>query len=132
MIISEGASRLEMIASERVPDHLPTPGDTRFSIAVSAEAYSGTGSAWIDAEQLAAFVAALRSLESTRIGSAEVESMSPGEFRLRISATDGYGHMEVSGHVSRSGQSLDFRFAFCPSALPRIVSELTAVTHVPA
>ena len=132
MVIGEGANRLEIVATERVPDHLPTPGDTRFTIAVSAEAYSAAGSAWIDAEALTAFVKELQSVNATRTGFAEVESMSPSKFKLRISVIDQAGHTEASGRLSGAGQSLQFRFAFCPSTLTRIASEFNAVMQATA
>jgi hypothetical protein len=48
MLIREGDNFLEMIAAERIPDHLPTPGDTRFGIRVESFGFAGQGWMWVD------------------------------------------------------------------------------------
>lgn len=132
MLINDGNDRLEIIAIECVPETLPTPGDTRFSVDVTSGGFTGSGWAWIDAECLRAFVADLRALEISRNGAAEVESMSPGQFRLRIWATDRAGHVALAGSLSRAKQSLEFSFSFCPTLLPGLVSEFAAIVKASA
>lgn len=127
MLISEGADRLEIVAIDRVPAHLPTPGDTKLSIAVESRGFTGRATTWVSAGDLAKFATALRALEMSRMGTAEIESMSPGEFRLRVSVTDRLGHMAVNGRVSMSGQQLEFAFSFCPTQLPSVVAEVSAL-----
>jgi hypothetical protein len=128
VVLIDGTNRLEITVLDRGLAHLPSAGDVRFSVEVDASGFVGRGTAWVEAEQLRTLVVALRELEATRRGSAEVESMSPGEFQLRVFATDGWGHMALDGRVSASGQSLEFRFAFCPSLLPGLVEEFVTMT----
>jgi hypothetical protein len=128
MVIREGGDWLEVVATDRVPDHLPTPGDTRLSVAIESQGFAGRGSTWVEASRLAAFVAELRELEASRRGAAEVESISPGEFRLRVWATDRAGHVALAGRLSHGGQALEFGFAFCPSELPGLVAGFEAIT----
>ncbi|MGL5078828.1 MAG: hypothetical protein ACRDBG_23775, partial [Waterburya sp.] len=84
MLICEGDNFLEMIATERVPDHLPTPGDTHFEIRVRSSGFAGQGWMWVEFQSLKRFIEQLRELENQRQGKAEISSMSPGQFWLRI------------------------------------------------
>jgi hypothetical protein len=129
MIIQEGTDWLEVVVTDMTPDHLPTPWDVRLAVAVAVGGFSGRGSAWVDADRLARFVAELRVLETNRRGKASVESMSPGEFQLCVAATDRSGHMEIRGQVAAGGQTLAFRFAFCPSLLPGVVEGFASLTE---
>ncbi|XGV95719.1 MAG: hypothetical protein ACAF41_23625 [Leptolyngbya sp. BL-A-14] len=127
MLIREGDDFLEMIATERTPDHLPTPGDTRFEIRVESFGFAGQGWMWVDRESLKSFVAQLRELENQRQGEAELSSMSPGQFWLRIFSTDSLGHVALVGQLSRVEHELKFGFSFDPSALPSIVKDFQAI-----
>jgi hypothetical protein len=127
MIIREGNDSIEIAATERVPSHLPCAGDTRLAISVQAGGFSGQGWAWVDAARLEAFIARLRELEARRQGDAEVASLSPGQFWLRIAATDRAGHMVLAGRLSHGQQALSFGFEFCPSVLPAVIQGFTAM-----
>jgi hypothetical protein len=37
--------------------------------------------------------------------------------------------MAVAGRLAHAGQALEFEFPFCPSFLPRVLAEFTAVTE---
>ncbi|HEY9630621.1 MAG TPA: hypothetical protein V6C84_25270 [Coleofasciculaceae cyanobacterium] len=127
MLIREGNNFLEMIATERIPDHLPTPGDTRFEIRVRSSGFAGQGWMWVDLQSLRSFVDQLRELENQRQGEAELSSMSPSQFWLRIVSTDSLGHMALFGQLSRSEHELKFGFSFDPSVLPSIVKDFQAI-----
>ncbi|MBE9182755.1 hypothetical protein IQ268_29915 [Oculatella sp. LEGE 06141] len=131
MLICERDNFLEMIATERIPDHFPTPGDTRFEISVQSFGFAGQAWMWVDLQSLRSFVNQLQELEKQRQGEAELSSMSPGQFWLRIFSTDSLGHMalvgHLSGHLSRFKHELKFGFSFDPSALPSIVKDFQAI-----
>ena len=130
VVIREGSDSIEVIATERVSNHLPSAGDTRFEVAVRSRGFTGKGSTWAEALALRAFIGQLRILESRRQGSAELVSLSLGEFSLRVFATDRAGHMAVAGRLARSGQAFEFEFSFCPSLLPAVVAEFAAIEEV--
>ncbi len=129
MVIREGSDTIEIVATERVPEHLPSAGDTRLAITVQSRGFAGEGWAWVAAPVLLAFVDQLRQVEAHRQGGAEVVSISPGEFALRVVATDRAGHMAVAGRLARAGQALEFEFPFCPSLLPGVVAGFAAMAE---
>jgi hypothetical protein len=131
MVIREGTDRIEIVATDRVPAHLPTPGDARLQVKVESRGFTGHGTSWVEADRLAIFARQLRALESTRRGEAELEGMSPGEFRLRVYSVDQAGHMAIEGRVSDMGQSLEFGFPFCPSLLRELVAEFESFVLTP-
>ncbi|HEY9631347.1 MAG TPA: hypothetical protein V6C84_28995 [Coleofasciculaceae cyanobacterium] len=127
MLIRERDNFLEMTATERVPDHLHTPGDTRFEIRVESFGFAGQGWIWVDLQNLKSFIDHLRELENQRQGEAELSSMSPDQFWLRIFSTDSLGHMALVGQLSRFKHELKFGFSFDPSVLPSIVKDFQAI-----
>jgi hypothetical protein len=138
MVIREGTDSIEIVAAERVPDRLPTPGDTRLEIAVHSQGFSGHGSVWVEADRLRAFAARLRELDAHRQGAAELESLSPGELRLRVEVVDRRGHVAVLGslacerYVGENGpyrHAVEFGFEFDPTALPAVRSGFEAIAE---
>lgn len=137
MLICEGDNSVEIVAIDRVSDHLPTPGDTQFEIKIQSFGFAGQGWAWVSAACLAAFVEQLRTLELERQGCAEIESISPRQFWLRIWAIDRLGHTALTGRLTGRLQkyetqltfahSLEFGFQFSPDLLPRIVRDFEAI-----
>ncbi|MBE9009643.1 hypothetical protein IQ250_05440 [Pseudanabaenaceae cyanobacterium LEGE 13415] len=127
MLICEGDDFLEMTVTDRIPDHLPASGDTRFEIKVQSFGFSGQSSVWIDRLALISFAAQLQELENRRQGEAELSSISPSQFWLRIYSTDSLGQMALAGRLSRLKPDLncehlvEFGFRFDPSVLPSIV-----------
>jgi hypothetical protein len=95
MVIREASNSVGVVATERVPDHPPSAGDVRLGISVRSEGFAGVGAVWVETPRLREFIDRLRALETRRSGRAEVQSISPGQFRLRIgsrSATGMRGH----------------------------------------
>ena len=127
MLIEEGDNFLELIVIERIPHYLPAPGDVQFKINIQSYGFVGQGSTWVAAPNLERFITQMQALEARRQGGAELTSISPGQFQLRIFSTDSLGHMALSGRLSsQEGQSgyqhhLAFGFDFEPSKLLNIV-----------
>src|ERR1051325_9160456 len=101
MVIREGDNSIEFEVVDRVAAHLPTPGDVEFCVAIESNQFRGHGFAWVNAPTLTAFLEQLRELESCRRGSAAMEGMSPGVFRLRIWSIDRRGHIAIAGMIAR-------------------------------
>jgi hypothetical protein len=127
VLIRKGPNFIELVPTDRVPDDLPTAGDIQVSVTVQSQGFTGSGSAWIEAPKLHTFVSQLRELETSRHGTAEVESMSSGQFRLRLFSTDSLGHMALAGRLSRSEHALEFRFEFDPGLLPEVAQRFEAI-----
>jgi hypothetical protein len=107
-------------------------GDYLVLIEVRRHGFSGRSDTWIIREALLAFVRDLARLEEVRRGAATVESISPGELRLEVRATDSAGHMAVGGMVgyrhSDGETALTFApFEFDPSMLPTLVRDAQAL-----
>jgi hypothetical protein len=98
------------------------------AITVQSDGFAGEGSAWVEAPQLRRFCGQLRQLE-TQLGRTELESMSPGEFRLTVLTTDGAGHMAVRGRLAQRDQAIEFGFALCPSLLSGMIAAFDDITE---
>jgi hypothetical protein len=139
MTLGDGFSRLELSVIEVQP---PVPGatpggDVCLSVAVRFDAFAGAASAWIDRDAWAEFVAQLQRLEQARRGEAILESITPGELRLRFHSLDLAGHMGVEGELVRfryhRGGSGAVRLQFPtvefdPGMLASLVAELRSAT----
>src|SRR5262249_48807668 len=116
-----------------------SPGvrDIQVAVRVCSNGFNGASeSIWLSGGTYAAFVQQLIDLEARRQGSAELESETPGEFRLVIHSTDRLGHMVVEGQLARRSyesstgpllHAVEWGFEFCPSRLPEIVQEIRAL-----
>jgi hypothetical protein len=124
MRIVSGPNTLLLEITEVVPPTLPTPGDACLTAEVSTGAFSGRGSSWVEAPALDAFLSSLRSLDHTRKGEAQIESMSPGELRLRIYSVDSLGHFALSGRIAERNSAVEFHFELDPSYLSQIAGTL--------
>ncbi|MGF1479592.1 MAG: hypothetical protein ACFB4I_08880 [Cyanophyceae cyanobacterium] len=133
ILIREGVHFVEMMVVERIPKHLPTPGDTHFRIKVQSHGFTGQGWTWIGAPSLENFVEQLRKLENHRQGSGELSSLSPQQFWLQISSVDSLGHIAVAGQLAQLGHGvggehlLKFGFELDPNTLLSIVKNFEAV-----
>jgi hypothetical protein len=106
---------------------------------VQCRAFTGEVEAWILRANWTTFSNQLETLERTRRGEALLESISPGELRLRIQSIDALGHMGVDGELAgsfhgdgRQRQVVHLRFGlveFDPTMLPGLVAELAATIH---
>ena len=92
-------------------------GDYSVSAVVEIEGFRGHGGDYILGACWERFAADLASLERQRKGEACLQSVTPGEFEIRIGATDSYGHMAISGSLAWAGQILRFNLPFDPSCL---------------
>lgn len=143
VLVRDGEDYLELAIAERcrVVHGL---GDTRFVVRVRvgglSAAFTAEALCWVDLSALAAFAEQLRVLEEQRQGSATLESMSPGEFQVEVRNIARAGHMAAVGQVGRwlgvgSGEpywsAVTFRVLFCPSELPVLVREFSALAVAP-
>jgi hypothetical protein len=131
MEIRGGNSVVEIVATEHVPANLPGAGDARLAVRVCSEGFSGESTTWVEAAGLTGFLEQLRALEQRRQGSAQIESMSPGEFQLRIWSVNRLGHVAVGGRLHRQVHGhetgpyqhlLEFGFELDRSLMPSVVS----------
>jgi hypothetical protein len=131
MQIREGSNSIEIVAVRRVPQHLPSAGDTELSVLVSANGFGGRGTVWVGAPRLAAFAVQLQELEDQRQGTATLEGIAREEFQLRIRSIDRQGHFAVSGklacqvYADQRGpylHAVEFGFEFDPTQLPQVLS----------
>jgi hypothetical protein len=143
VLVRDGDDYLELAVAERGAT-VHDAGDTRFAVRVRVSglhtALSAESLCWVELRVLAAFAEALRALEERRQGSAALESMSPGELQLEVRSTDRAGHMAAVGQVGwwlsvGSGEpywsAVAFRVPFCPSELPALVREFSALAVAP-
>ena len=85
---------------EVLPDYLPTLGDRKFSIKVNSRDFlAEIETVWFDYDAIQKFVANINRMEKLRNGEAQITSMSPNKFCLRIGFYDGWGHVFFEGHV---------------------------------
>jgi hypothetical protein len=109
----------------------------RVRVRVRSGVFAGSVDAWIHRDAWVTFRQQLAALERTRQGEATLESMSPGDLRLRIGSLDRLGHMGVEGQMAehslgagaRQPQTMQLEFGpidFDPTLLPELVRELTA------
>ena len=132
MTVRSGTNSVELTVLERIPDDLPTPGDVRLRVRVEAEDFAGlSDQVWIEKAVLDQFVEEVRELERTRNGEATLESMSPGEFVLRLRSVDRAGHLAVNGQLKRvtygvevHEQRLHFGFDVDSAAVGALVQAL--------
>ena len=97
MIIKSDSCFLELRLLEIIPDLLPTPGDARFAVKAKTYEFSGANTIWIARRVIDAFLENLIVLERYRKGQAELKSMSPEEFSLRVFFFDKAGPVAIQG-----------------------------------
>lgn len=107
-------------------------GDCHVTVAVSVEGFAGTTTTFVVGDAWRGFVSQVVALDASRRGAAVLESVSPGEVRLTVRATDRAGHMAVEGSIGvrDAFRKIALTFSpieFEPTELPRIVRELRAM-----
>ncbi len=130
MKIENGRDSIDIKFEFENETSLPSYGDARVTVAVSSNGYSGSSAAWLSSEEIEKFSLALIKLENDRKGEAIIRSMSPGELKLKIYATNSRGHMAISGLIGEPVQSgiddvahsLKFGFSFEPSFLVELIN----------
>jgi hypothetical protein len=140
MVLGDSSAHIELKAVE-VQTAVPgctAGGDVRVVARMRLAAFAGAIETWIKRDAWATFRTQLEALERIRQGEAILESMSPGELRLRIRTLDRLGHMGVEGEFlhyfygsgARQPQVVRLQWGaleFDPTLLPRLVAELAVV-----
>ena len=104
IFIGREEEHIKLEELERVPNHLPTPGDVRVNATVRLQQFSGSYSGvWFARPDLDKFVDQLSSVIETNQGAAILASMSPGEFLLEINSMKSF--IEVSVQLGRQQNS---------------------------
>lgn len=86
---------------EIVPEGQPGAGDFNLSVSVSCAGFDATDcKCWILRSIFDEFLDALRVFEASRVGHVTLESMSPGEFILRIASDSPSQWPVVTGTVT--------------------------------
>lgn len=143
MLIRNNGNFVEILLVERIPETLPAAGDLHLHVRVACRTFCGENDGvWVEATAFQDFLSELQVLEERRQGSATLASISPGELRLQIQATDRSGHIGVTGQLGRwcytggsdgsemSRCQVTFDFpSSCPSLLPQILAEFRAMTE---
>ncbi len=104
---SAPAARIELEFLERLPDHLPTPGDVRLRVTLRPEgaatvSYDGI---WLDRPDLEALVVELEEWLATAEGSPRIEPMSPDELELELVTGRSGAAAELRVRLGRAGES---------------------------
>jgi hypothetical protein len=124
---------LSVVEVERAVSGIYAGGDVLIVVRVRLRDFSGAADAWILRESWSDFLSQLRRLEQNRTGEAIVESLSPGELRVRVFALDRAGHMGVEGELTsyysaaHRPEVTTLKFGAIeidPTALPAFVREL--------
>ena len=92
---------LELLVTEVVPQELPAAGDVRLEIRGSADSFSGASSCWVQADELASFASALSQLSESLQGTAQLRSISPGEFVLSLTPISPRGYVLVRVELTK-------------------------------
>ena len=86
----DNAWTLTLSVTDTETEHLPSVG---VSVAMDGELSASNPSVWYECDAIAAFVSALRQVESPRAGDASLDSKSPGECSIRIECVGGLGNI---------------------------------------
>lgn len=106
IFIGRDEEHLELEEMERVPKHLPTPGDVRVKVTLRLQDFRGSyPNVWLSKLGLERFVGELKLLVETRKTKAKLNAMSPEEFSLELRPYDTLGHFEASVRLGRCQDS---------------------------
>ena len=102
IFIGRDEEHLELEEMERVPKHLPTPGDVRVKVTLRLQDFRGSyPNVWLLQPDLERFVGELKLLVETRKTKAKRNAMSPEECSLELRPYDSLGHFEASVRLGR-------------------------------
>jgi hypothetical protein len=97
ILSNDNQGLIDIDVREKGPD-----GSVRLSVKGSCTGFSGEYTkVWLQPEAIERFEAHLSELERTRQGKAELESISPNEFKLEIFSVDSVGHIALSFRLQR-------------------------------
>ena len=82
-------------------DDVPSQDDAHVKIVVHSHGFSGVGDCWVQADVIQRFFEELIMLEKTRLGTAQLMSISPGELELTVCSINNRGHIAIYGKASR-------------------------------
>lgn len=97
MRIENRDNHFEMSVAIEEDHSLPSLEEAYLSLDFSSHGFSGANELWVSSEALVAFCQALVELERTRQGEARLESLQPGELRLRVHAPAVAGPLVIEG-----------------------------------
>ena len=133
MLLKDSENYIEIEFVDRVPEGLPTPGDTELSVKVCSDGFCGQTLVWTSADCLANFLNELTELEKRRQGVAALKGLiGEAEFLLRVRSVDRRGHMVIEGRLTKyiyRGEGgpyhhvMEFGFEFDPTLLPKLLIE---------
>lgn len=92
---------IELFATEVVPQELPAAGDVRLEVRASTDSFCGATSCWVQADEMASFACALSQLSGSLQGTAQLRSISPGEFTLSLTAINPRGYVLVCVELAK-------------------------------
>lgn len=121
----EGEDFFELDVTPEEDAGLQSYGDAYVTVEVNSKGFRGHNDLWVSAESLRGFCRSLVTLEASRRGVAELESISPGELHVKVHSVTSRGHVAVSGKtgylVRHEGggfwHAVEFGFEFDPSQL---------------
>jgi len=108
MLIKDENASLNLSVENVTPLGVQGAGDFALRSVVTMRVGKNTTSeftasvhSWIEIEKYREFLRRLEVLEASRQGSAEIESMSPGEFRIRFYMENSRGGIAAEGEVGQ-------------------------------
>ena len=125
MRLQSPPNSIELQITEVAPPTLPSAGDVRLEVKASIGAFAGVGSCWIEAQELKSFSVAAHQLYSSLQGTAQLKSMSPGEFSLLLSPAYSRGYVLVQVAIAK-------RYPVQGSMSGTFEVELPSLTHLAA
>lgn len=127
MRIEYDGNRIDIDVVERVPLHLPAAGDLALHIELSVGGFAGLGSCWVHRDDFRNFATRTNGLITGTIDAPELQSMSPGDFRMRVSRANSRGHYRIDITVARAinPASVTASFTVATSALGQFSDWLT-------
>ena len=121
MLIRNRENFVEITPLERISENFPS---TKFQVRIQSSGFIAEGTTWVEFSSVQKFAVDVAVLESKRDGTAQLDSVSPDQFRLCIETIDGWGHPAVSGRLMRAKQVLEFWFEFDAEYLLQLVSDV--------
>jgi len=83
------------------PPSVPSAGDIRLEVKASVGSFVGAGSCWVEAQEMKSFSLAVDQLSTSLQGTAQLKSMSPGEFSLSLSPASSRGYVLVQVAIAK-------------------------------
>jgi hypothetical protein len=83
--------------------------DVGLNVSLQSSSFSGSSNTSVAADAVKRFADELAALDASRTGTAELRSMSPGEFHLTLLVTHPAGHVVAAGTIAVSKPGTDRR-----------------------